>query len=51
MLSSAHATFFRIVHMLGLTISCNKVKRREIILRIVSDHNIMKLEIDYREKK
>ena len=48
--SSAHGTFSRIDHMLGHKTSLNKIKRIEIISRMFSDHNGMKLEINYRKK-
>ena len=37
-------------HMLGHKTSLNKFKVREIISSIFSDHNSLKLEINYREK-
>ena len=48
--SSAHGMFSRIDHMLGHKTSLNKFKKTEIISSIFSDHNAMKLEINYREK-
>ena len=48
--SSAHGTFSRIDHILGHKSSLSKFKKTEIILRIFSNHNTMKLEINYREK-
>ena len=36
--------------MLGHKTSLNKIKRIEIISRMFSDHNGMKLEINYRKK-
>ncbi len=48
--SSAHGTFSRIDHMLGNKASLNKFKRVEIISSIFSDHNAMKLEINYKKK-
>ena len=49
--SGAHGTFSRTDHMLGHKASLSKFKKIEIISSIFSDHNAMKLEINYREKK
>ena len=49
--SSAHGTFSRIDHILGHKSSLGKFKKIEIISSIFSDHNAMRLEINYREKK
>ena len=48
--SSAHRTFSRIDHMLGHKTSLNKLKKTEIISSTSSDHNSMKLEINYKKK-
>ena len=48
--SSAHGTFSRIDHILGHKSSLGKFKKIEIISSIFSDHNAMRLEINYREK-
>ena len=48
--SSAHTTFSRIDHILGHKSSLSKFKKNEIISSIFSDHNPMRLEINYREK-
>ena len=48
--SSAHGTFSRIDCMLGHKVSLNKFKKTEIISSIFSDHNTMRLEINYRKK-
>ena len=48
--SSAHGTFFRIHHMLGHEASLGKLKKTEIISSIFSDHNTMRLEINYKRK-
>ena len=48
--SSAHGTFFRIDHILVHKSSLGKFKKIEIISIIFSDHNAMKLEINYRKK-
>ena len=47
--SSAYGTFSRIDHKLGHKTSLNKFKI-EIISSIFSDHNGMRLEINYKEK-
>ena len=49
--SSAHGTFYRINHILGHKSSLRKFKKIEIISSIFSDHNTMRLEINYRKKK
>ena len=49
--SSAHGTFSRIDHILGHKSSLSKFKKIEIISSIFSDHNAMRLEINYREIK
>ena len=48
--SNAHGTFSRTDHILGLKSSLSKFKKIEIISSIFSDHNAMRLEINYREK-
>ena len=48
--SSAHGTFFRIDHILGHKSSHNEFKKIGIISSIFSDHNTMRLEMNYREK-
>ena len=48
--SSVHRTFSRIDHILGHKSSLSKFKKTEIISSIFSDHNTMRLEINYREK-
>ena len=49
--SSAHGTFSRIDHILDQKSSLSKFKKIEIISSIFSDHNAMRLEINYKEKK
>ena len=49
--SSAHGTFSSIDHILGHNSSHSKFKKIEIISSIFSDHNAMRLEMNYREKK
>ena len=48
--SSAHGTFFRIHCTLGYKPSLGKFKKIEIVLSIFSDHNAMRLDINYRKK-
>ena len=48
--SSAHGTFSRIDHILGHKSSLGKFKKIEIISSVFSDHNAMRLEINYRKK-
>ena len=48
--SSAHGTFSRIDHTLGHRSSLCKFKKTEIISSIFSDHNTMRLDINYRKK-
>ena len=49
--SSAHGTFSRIDHVLGHKSSLSKFKKIEIISSIFSDHNAMRLDINYKGKK
>ena len=49
-LSSAQATFCRIDHILGHKSSLGKFKKIEIIPRIFSDHNAVRLDLNYRRK-
>jgi hypothetical protein len=44
-LSAAHRTFSKIDHILGHKASLSKYKKIEIIPCILSDHNVLKLEI------
>ena len=48
--SSAHGTFSRIDHILGHKSSLSRFKKTEIISSNSSDHNAMRLEINYRGK-
>ena len=47
--SSAHGTFSRIDHMLGLKTTLSKFKKIEIISSIFSKHSAMKLQTDYKK--
>ena len=49
--SNAHGTFSRIDHILGHKSSLSKFKKTEIISSIFSDHNAMRLNINYKKKK
>ena len=48
--SSAHGTFSRKDHILGHKYSLGKFKKVEIIPVIFSDHNAVRLDLNYREK-
>ena len=48
--SSAHGTFSRIDHILGHTSNLSKFKKIEIVSSIFSDHNAMRLDINYKKK-
>ena len=48
--SSAHGTFSRIDHILGHKSSLGKFKKIEIIPSIFSDHNVVRLDLNYRRK-
>ena len=49
--SSAHGTFSRIDHILGHKSNLSKFKKVKIISSIFSDHNAMRLDINYKKKK
>ena len=48
--SSAHGTFSRTDHILGHTSSPGKFQNIEIIPSIFSDHNAVRLDLNYRRK-
>ena len=48
--SSAHGTFSRIDHILGHKSNLSKFKKTEIRSSIFSDHNTMRLDINYKTK-
>ena len=48
--SSAHGNFYRIGHILGHKSSLGKFKKIDIIPRIFSDHNAVRLDVNYRRK-
>ena len=49
--SSAHGTFSMIDHILGHKSNLSKFKKIEIVSSIFSDYNIMRLDINYQNKK
>ena len=49
--SSAHGTFSTIDHILGHKSSLGKFKKIEIIPSIFSDHNEVRLDVNYQEGK
>ena len=49
--SSAQGTVSRIDHILGHKSSLGKFKEIEIISSIFSDHNAVRLDVNYRKKK
>ena len=48
--SNAHETFSRIDHILGHKSNLSKFKKIEIISSIFSNHNAMRLDINYKKK-
>ena len=48
--SSAHGTFSRIGHIFGHKSSLGKFKKIEIVSSIFSNHNAMRLDINYRKQ-
>ena len=48
--SSAHGTSSRIDHILSHKSSLGNFRKVEILSRIFSDHNAMRLDINYRKK-
>ena len=48
--SSTHGTFSRIDHILHHKYSIGKFKKTEIIPSIFSDHNAVRLDLNYRRK-
>ena len=49
--SREHRTFSRVGHILGHKSSLGKFKKMEIISSIFSDHNVVRLDVNYRKKK
>ena len=48
--SSAHETFFRIDHILDHKSNLSELKKIEIVSGIFSDHNAMRLDVNYKKK-
>ena len=48
--SSVHGTFSRIDHILGHKSNLSKFRKIEIVSSIFSDHNTMRLDINYKKK-
>ena len=48
--SRVHRTFSRIDHILGHKSSLGKFKITEVISSIFSDHNAIRLDVNYRKK-
>ena len=48
--SSAHGTFSRIDHILVHKSNLSKFKKTEVISSIFSNHNTMRVDINYKEK-
>ena len=48
--SSAHGTFSRIDHILGHKPNLSKFNKIEIVSSIFSNHNAMRLDINYKKK-
>ena len=49
--SSAHGTFSRIDHILGQKSNFSKFQKTEIVSGNFSDHNAMRVDINYKEEK
>ena len=49
--SRAHGTFSRIGHILGHKSNLSNFEKIEIISSIFSNHNAMRLDINYKKKK
>ena len=49
--SSAHGTFSRVDHILGHKSNLIKFKKIEIVSSIFSNHNAVRLDINYKKKK
>ena len=48
--SSARGTFSRIDHILGHKINLSRFKKIETVSSLFSDHNAMRLDINYKKK-
>ena len=49
--SSAQGPFSRIHHIVGHKSSLGKLKKKKILSEIFSDHNAVRLNVNYRKKK
>ena len=49
--SNAHGIFSRIDHILGHKSNLSKFKKTETVSSIFSNHNAMRLDINYKKKK
>ena len=49
--SSAHGTFSRIDHIIGHKSNLSKFRKTEIISSIFSEHNVIRLDTNYKRKK
>ena len=49
--SSAHRTLSRIEYILGHKSTLGKLKKIEVISSMFSDHNVVRLDVNYRGKK
>ena len=48
--SSAHGNFSRVDHILGHKSNLDELKKIKIIPSILSDHNVLRLDLNYRRK-
>ena len=48
--SSAHRTLSRIEYILGHKSTLGKLKKIEVISSMFSDHNVVRLDVNYRKK-
>lgn len=48
--SSAHATFFRIYHILGHKSHLNQFKKTDHTIHLLLDHNVIKLEVNHKRE-
>jgi len=49
--STVYGIFFRVDHILGHKSNLSKFKKIDIMSNILSDHNAMRLDINYKRKK
>ena len=48
--SSAHGTLYKIDHILGHKSNLSKFEKIEIVSSILSNHNTMRLQVNYKKK-